>query len=686
MEKKPVRKQSRRLSAIVVLVLVSINLAIVYPLFQGGYTSHLSSIETAFIADAEFISANYPYTSWNPLWYLGFPFHLFYTPLLPYMVATAHKVIPPMDVVHLYHILSALFYILTPVSLYFMARYLFRRQLIATSAAIIYSVLPSFCYIFSEVRADDISHDYAPWQLQVLTYYGEGPHISALAVTPIAVVLFLRLLRKPTLPRYIWAALAVSAVALFNLIGLFALSLILAVVLFSEVVAGDARRKLLTGIGCALLSLGLVAAWYNPSFIGASLSFGGEWVSIYTIAVALALGLLVMAALFVTLYGRMGIQPYFVIGGWALVFLVIALLYFAFDISLAPQPKRYMPELNMAAAALGGAAVGLLYDRLRKSAFTRGGLVSSGFLCMVALGIVLGSVFSLRSVHSMSEPHPEIAQTSEYRMVRWLGSNLSVGERVYATGSHAFWLNVFTDVPQLRGGTDQGATNPWWAHVAYQINKGSDGEVAVLWCRALNIKYLVVNYPDSSVPYKDYALPDKFEGLLTPVYRFAPNQGRGDIVYEVPLAGGGLARTVDGDALGALSAPSDAIDSPALEAYVDLVDSSSRPAQVTWLSGNSLDIDCSTVEGEVVVVMITWDKGWRASLDGKSVPIWDDPLGFVAIDPGDPGQHRIELRHHDTPVVWFFRAITVVTILVLGYLIIRRRRCSVTRLTARDAG
>src|SRR2546428_12225570 len=57
------------------------------PLFTGEFTQFRGSIESTFIANARFIADRFPDLSWYPYWYLGFPFELFYTPLLPALVA-----------------------------------------------------------------------------------------------------------------------------------------------------------------------------------------------------------------------------------------------------------------------------------------------------------------------------------------------------------------------------------------------------------------------------------------------------------------------------------------------------------------------------------------------------------------------------------------------------------------------
>src|SRR5207253_42929 len=78
------------------------------------------SIEAAYITDARFIVDHFPDLSWNPFWYLGFPFEWFYTPLLPALVALLGKVIG--DVPAAYRVVAASGLALGPAALYLAAR------------------------------------------------------------------------------------------------------------------------------------------------------------------------------------------------------------------------------------------------------------------------------------------------------------------------------------------------------------------------------------------------------------------------------------------------------------------------------------------------------------------------------------------------------------------------------------
>ena len=165
------------------LGLALLNAVIVLPLFSGEYTQYMGSIEASYLSSARFIDENWLYASWNPLGYMGFPFHLFETPLLPYLMAAIHKLPLALSTAAGYRLVTAFAYVLGPVTLYLFVRYLTKRELPAVLAALAYSLMPSFVYVMGGVRADPSVGPYGhpPWRLIVMTWYGEGPHIAALA-------------------------------------------------------------------------------------------------------------------------------------------------------------------------------------------------------------------------------------------------------------------------------------------------------------------------------------------------------------------------------------------------------------------------------------------------------------------------------------------------------------------------
>src|SRR5439155_19382042 len=77
-------------------------------------------------------------------------------------------------------------------------------------------------------------------------------------------------------------------------------------------------------------------------------------------------------------------------------------------------------------------------------------------LCLAPLAI---QIDHYRWRASADIHYANLAARSEYTTARWLHANLR-GRRVYAGGSTSFWLNAFTDTPQLVGCCEQGQSMP----------------------------------------------------------------------------------------------------------------------------------------------------------------------------------------------------------------------------------
>ena len=653
------------------LGLALLNAVVVLPLFAGEYTQYMGSIEASYRSYARFIDENWPYVGWNSLGYLGFPFHLFETPLLPYLAAVIHKLPLALSTAAGYRLVTAFAYVLGPVTLYLFVRYLTKRELTAVLAALAYSLMPSFVYVISGVRADTPVgvFGHAPWRLIVMTWYGEGPHIAALTLTPLAALLFLRALKKPSFASYVIAALLITGVGLTNWIALFAVVLMLVVVLFSEMLLGEPGRKLISAFTVAAIAYGLSAFWFNLSFVKASLAFGNPATSPldYNPVLLLIVGMPVAGICYLMFSGKPQRQKIFIPAAWFAIFAVIVFGQYQFDVKLAPQPNRYAPELNMAAVILGAMLFTAVYDRFRSSAGDLRKTAAQGLVAAVVVAIVIIPLPFLRAAWDATEANADISQTSEYQVARWLAANAE-GERVYATGTHAFWLNAFVSVPQVRGGHDAGAVNPWWDHVVYQINNGADGELAVLWAKALNVRHIVVNFPDSKVHYKDFTHPDKFDGLLPARFSY-----RGDTVFEVPTHSPEPVQLVNLSRFQALPTIENVLDRDSLEAYVQAVEASQGldSGAVQMDGPGRMTITADLAPGQGLLVRTTYHRGWTARADNTDIDLSADPVGFMLLQPEAPGHHRIVLQYHDPWEVRFGYLITAVSVLALAVLAIR---------------
>ena len=254
-----------------VVALFALQALLIAPLFTGELTHYRGSIEAAYITDARFIVDHFPDLSWNPFWYLGFPFEWFYTPLLPALVALLGKVIG--DVPAAYRVVAASGLALGPAALYLAAREVSRSRAAGIFAALAFIFLPSVSYLLPGLQADASGFSGAtfppPWRLIALVEYGEGPHVLSLSLALLALAAGARYIRAPSGTRLFIAVVAVVAVALTNLIGVLGAAVFLALLPASERMGGRAEgryaRLFVIGALSGLLSLG----WYSVGFIRA---------------------------------------------------------------------------------------------------------------------------------------------------------------------------------------------------------------------------------------------------------------------------------------------------------------------------------------------------------------------------------------------------------------------------------
>jgi len=647
---------------IVVLAIFAVQALLIAPLFTGEFTRYRGSIEAAYIADARFITDHFPDLSWNPLWYLGFPFEWFYTPILPALVALVGKLIG--DVPAAYRIVAATGYALGPAALYLAAREIARSRAAAIFASLAFVFLPSVSYLLPGLQGDAAAFSGAalppPWRLVALVEYGEGPHVLSLSLALLAVAAGARYIRGPSGARLFLAVVAVVAVALTNLIGVLGVAVFLGLVPASERIGGRAEgryaRLFLIGALAALLSMG----WYSLGFIRAVFGFstpgagGGTaylWLPVLLIATLIAVAWL----------DRRLPEGGAVAVGWVLVFGAIVVARQFASVELAPQPIRYALELDAAASIAIGIAVAWA---LRRPAPLRAARVRAAAGVALAAVIIAFGAGGWLTVRERLGPDVAWREWSERRVASWLSEHLAPGERAYLTGDHAFWADVFADVPQVRGGVDFAFSNPWWAHVTYQVNNGTDADISEMWMAALPVRYVVVPGPASTEIYRDFADPKKFDGRIRVVF-----DERAVRIYEVsPVGDPRLVVARVGD----LATPTSAIDRSAISEYVKRI-ADGRPSanlEPRGLGGWRAVVEVR--DGEQVVLRQAYDSGWHATVDGRTAVVRADPIGQLVVDV-PPGRHTVELDHTVHTDFIAGLAVALITAIAWSAIAIRRR-------------
>ncbi|KPJ70944.1 hypothetical protein AMJ51_00505, partial [Microgenomates bacterium DG_75] len=207
---------------------------------------------------------------------------------------------------------------------------------------------------------------------------------------------------------------------------------------------------------------------------------------------------------------------------WLFIFGFLTLLRFLSDPDFWLDWIAYGTELQFGLAILFGLLFELLTKRVEKKKASVILVLASLLLIVVWLPIfnqaVLGTL------------QPNITQTIEYKLSKQISETASSGERVFLSGTTAFWLNAFFDIPQVRGGVDQASTDPNWRKATWELREGTNPEKSVKWLKDLDVSYLVVHTEESKEFYHDFTSPEKFEKAegLKRIY-----DEEGDWIYRV---------------------------------------------------------------------------------------------------------------------------------------------------------
>jgi hypothetical protein len=580
----------------------------------------MASIEGAFIGLARYIRAHFPDLNWMPLWYGGIPFPDSYPPLLHVTVA-AVSALAHISAGLAYHAVTAVFYSLAPVTLYWALRRMGVTRWPALAAGAGYSLFSPTIWLVPAFRRD-IGGWLAPCRLDAMVSWGEGPHIASLMLLALAVGALYTAIVRRTPASYFAAALAMAATALSNWIGSFALAL-----------AGAAF--LLANFERAWLRLALIACWayaiaapfFTPSTVAtiqanAPLVAAGGFKADPVLDAAVAAGALLLA----WALARRQVDRAIRVAALFFYFTAsISLLAMWFKLNVIPQPERYHLEMDLAFWLLAG----LLAARIR--------VARPRILIAVAAAICLFvAIRQHRRAQELERPIA-IASTAEFEISQWLSAH-NEGRRVFAPGTVGFWMQAFSDTPMLTGGFDNGERNTFLPDVIYQIYAGDRQDTMLAWLKAFGIGAIVGDGPKSREVYHPYAHPEKFDGLPE-IWRDGP-----EVIYAVPRRRTSLAHAMLPSDL-PLERPPAYYPKP-LDRYLAALDDPALPdASFTWRGPSAASIAGTFTPEQVLSVQVTFDKGWRASVGGEPRPIVQDKLGQMVVKPHCSGACVVELSY-----------------------------------------
>lgn len=620
--------------------------AVIRPLFKVKYTIAWHSIESTFIADGRFLKAHWPHPLWQPLWYCGTRFDYIYPPALRYGTAALAKLFPILPV-RAYHLYISLFYCVGIVSVYLLVRLAAESRGTAWLAALATLLLSPSFLLMRQYRVD--SWHLMPQRLNVLTQWGEGPHISALALLPLALLCtFLALGRwRPALLAL--AAVFSAWVVSINFYGATALAIFFSILVWSVWVTHRNNLVWLRAAGIAAVAYGLTAFWLVPSYLQITLRNmqfvsrpGNGWSRWVALAVAVALG----TVTFRFVRGRRELAWFTFVCGSAAAFALLVLGQYYFDFRLIGEPLRLVPELDLALILLLAECLRRLWAAdpprphfpFSPSLWTR---LAALFLVVASFATCFGY---LRHARGIVLSDPDYRRRVEYQVTDWIAKNLP-GARSLATGSVRFWYDTWSDLAQMHGGSDQGLMNGLVQHAYFFVTNNPDASAGVRLMQALGVDAVIVHDKNSQEIYHDYSNPRKFDGILTEIY----NDHQGNIIYKTPRRYPGLAHIVEARQFQSLPPIQSVVELDRLRAYTDAVENGPDVrASAQWDGTDAMILHANLQPGQSILVQETYDPNWHAYASGRTLPVHADPVGFMWIE-APPGEQTIRLQF-ETPL------------------------------------
>jgi len=245
------------------------------------------------------------------------------------------------------------------------------------------------------------------------------------------------------------------------------------------------------------------------------------------------------------------------------------------------------------------------------------------------------------------------------------------GQRTLISGDPEYLYNVFSNNPQMIGGHEPTAPN-WEQLVAvYTIYTGTgagehDAEYSLLWLKAFGNQAVYVPGDKSRENYHGVAHPHKFDGLLPVLWH-----EEDDTIFGVPQRTRSMAHVIPAGAIVA-RAPVDGLDVGPIRPYVAALDDSALPiADMQWDGTSRAVLHAPMKRGQVLSVQVNYAPGWRATMEGREVPVRKDGIGLLVLDPGCEGPCEVHLDFDATPEAWFCRVLCGLVTVALTALAVR---------------
>jgi len=647
------RRREILLDCAILFVLASILLA---PYYTHKYTDQWPSIESTFISDARFLVAHWPHPRWQPLWYTGTRFDYIYPPALRYGTALLSMIFGWWTV-KAYHFYTTFFYCVGISGVYLLVRVGGRSRAMAYLCAMATGLMSPSFLLFKNVRID-AGNWHVPWRFSALVRYGEGPHITALCLLPIALAFAWRSLEARRPRSLVLAAIFSAAVVSNNFYGATSLAIFFPLLVWSFFVTRGAKGTLVPTLVIPMAAYGLTAFWLSPSYLRVTLhnmqyvsQKGNAWSGMLAAA---TLVVFAIASYWLARSRREYTWGVFIIG--SLVFFGLNVIGNQFwNFRVMGEPGRLIPELDLVMILAAGLVCEWAW--MRPGPWLK---VAVAVVVIVAFGTTRHYIKNARHI---IRPWPNYQSRVEYRITDWLWKNMP-DARVLPSGTVRFWFDAWHDLNEMSGGSEQGLLNPVEPNAGWELAIGTNPEPAFLWLKAMAVDAIYIPGPTSEEPYKDGTHHDRYFTL--PVLF---DDGQGNTLYNSQRRYAARARVVDTAKLAATIPPRTNDDLGCLRPYVDVIENGpDSRVTIERPSTDSMLLHAKFAPGQSLLVQETWDPSWQAWSDGRRLPVRKDVMNFMVIDP-PPGDRTIRLEFAmplENRIGWGLTGLTVVGLIALA--------------------
>jgi hypothetical protein len=121
------------------------------------------------------------------------------------------------------------------------------------------------------------------------------------------------------------------------------------------------------------------------------------------------------------------------------------------------------------------------------------------------------------------------------------------------------------------------------------------------------------------------------------------------------------------------------LDWPAINRFAAAIDQSPSTA-VKWDGTDRASIAARLGRGDVLSVQISWDPGWRASVNGADIPIDRDKLGLMTLRPSCENGCTIDLLYTGGTEARIADVVFTTSLLLCGFIVFRARKNAGIRL------